>query len=140
MKSAWTVVAAFAILPSTAWAQELALPDPVLPSGMASTELFQEHVGQMRLSLALFGRISVPGDGNVSDLGLVYSDLFGVGVGGSLEGDLMTAFGGGLEIGGYLSAGYDSFVGTSATDDFGNTIDPDDMRITTVFVGGKARG
>src|ERR1041384_7020767 len=155
MKSAWILVPVFSVFSAAAWAQEnlslgggvaaaapeeLARPEPLLPSSVASTELLQEHIGLARLSLAIFGRISVPGDGTVSDNGLVYSDLFNVGLGASLEGDLMTAVGGGLEIGGYASIGYDSFSGTKGTDDFGFTVDPDDMRITTGFVGGKARG
>jgi hypothetical protein len=143
MKRSWTVVMMISLAPAAAWAQEqLASPimTPALPNELASAELLQERVGHLRMSLTLSARASIPGDGTVSTAGLFYSDLFNVGAGAGLEGDLMMGVGGGLEVGGYLSGTYDSFSGTSARDDFGNEIDPDPLRVTTVMVGAKVLG
>jgi hypothetical protein len=141
MRQVWTVLAVVALTPAAAWAQErLDSPEPSIPRELSSVEILQERIGHLRLSLALLARASFPGNGAVSTAGIAYSDLFDVGAGGGLEGDLMMPVGGGLEIGGYLSGTYDSFAGTSATDDFGNVIDPDPLRVTTVMVGGKLIG
>jgi hypothetical protein len=141
MKHVWTVVAVVSLTPAAAWAQErLDSPLPVLPRELSSVEMLQERIGHLRLSLALLARLSIPGNGTVSTAGIAYSDLFDVAAGAGLEGDLMMGMGGGLEIGGYLSGTYDSFGGTSASDDFGNVIDPDPLRVTTVMVGGKVIG
>src|SRR5436309_2544946 len=126
MKNFCLIAAIVSLAPAAAWAQD-SLATPVLPGELVSTELLQERIGHMRLSLSISGRISIPGDGTVSTAGVFYSDLFDVGAGGGLEGDLMMAVGGGLEIGGYLSGTYDAFGGASATDDFGNMIDPDTL-------------
>lgn len=164
MKSAGLVFSLVAFLPAAAWAQsldtggtgpsltleelrlhpspdsEIASPDPLLPSSLVSTELVQQRFGHVSISLAAFGRVSFPGSGDVSpDAGVSYQDLFSPGVGGSFEGDLLLGVGGGLHLGGYASVGYDVFGGRSITDDFGNKLDADDMRIITAFIGGKIK-
>ncbi|HXX94086.1 MAG TPA: hypothetical protein VEN81_10655, partial [Planctomycetota bacterium] len=141
MRHIWTTVAILAFAPAAAWAEdEFGSPETALPRELSSVEVLQERVGHLRFSLALLGRASIPGDGRVSQASLAYSDLFNVGGGVGLEGALMMPVGGGVELGGYLSGTYDSFGGKSATDDFGNTIDPDPLRVSTVILGGKVIG
>src|SRR5439155_5446107 len=102
-------------------------PERLLPSSLAATEFVQEHFGHLRASLALLGRVSIPGNGDVStDGGITYQDIFNAGIGASLEGDVLLATGGGLLLGGYASIGYDVFGGRSSTDEFGNNLDVDD--------------
>jgi hypothetical protein len=113
--------------PAMPWGKEMAL---------VSGPLGRHLMG----SLGLYGRISFPDNGNVTQDGVTWSDLFDVGYGGSLEGDIQAVMGPGWAVGGYLSVGYDSFNGITNTDDLGDTVHPHAMKQLSILAGVKSTG
>jgi hypothetical protein len=128
--------------------QDVPLPpmDPLPPSPGAGPTL---HVGAV-------GRGLFPVTSMDRDLGLVppgaafpfgdlrgtfgWSDFFKVGVGGSLEFDLLwedPAIPDAWVMGVYGTIGVDSFLGQKATDDRGASIDPENLQVFSLLVGPK---
>lgn len=66
-----------------------------------------------------------------------YEDLFGTGVGVFVEGRVMWEIDMGTWMGGYLSLGWDGYEGRRYTDAYGDSLEPDEMEITTALVGLK---
>jgi hypothetical protein len=92
------------------------------------------------LSLAVLGRLSLPGSDHIDRSGfLTYDDLFETGYGLSVEANLLFRLDPYWRLGGYLSLGWDQFGGSRSVDDFGDTVEPDRMTIYTVLVGIKSR-
>lgn len=134
------ILAALAVTPAAAFAQTDFTKVSVSRPGEIGGELVQERIGHLRASLAIYGRVSFPGDSDVTLDGITYSDFFDPGLGVGIEGDLMPEIGEGLSIGGYASVNWDTFHGVKVFDDFGDSVDPDRMDITTFIVGGKVQG
>ena len=112
----------------------------VLPWG-TETEVARSSLGRhMSASVALYGRVSFPSDGDVTQDHVTWSDLFDPGLGVSLEGDVLVNVGHEASVGGYLSVGWDTFNGVRNVDDFGDTLDPGEMRMVTVIAGAKWLG
>ena len=118
---------------------------PVVLGLVAGVFAHLDAVGQeparreMETSLTFVARISdISGDVD-SDLGLDYGDLWGTGFGLGIESNFMAPLKKGWSIGGYFSAGFDLFQGgDEAEDDFGDTLEADDLYVSHLFVGFKA--
>jgi hypothetical protein len=125
----------FAALPGRVFAQELR----ALPSGERGIEVLagREREG-LEGSLSIQGRYSVPLGTVDPDLSVDYGDLFKSGLGLSVEGSLLWHIGPKWHLGPYLSLGWDGYDGKSSTDDFGDTLKPDSMALTTFLVGARA--
>lgn len=132
-KVLWALV--LGACPSTAFAQEFALP------WGKEVEVARERAGRhASASVALYGRVSFPGDSDVTQDGVTYGDLFDPGLGFSIEGDFLVNLAHDWSVGGYLSIGWDTFQGVRNIDDFGDTLEPDTMDLFSVIAGGKAMG
>ena len=92
---------------------------------------------RLRASLSVFGRVSFPGDTDVTIDGLWYSDFFDVGWGVTVEGDLLSFVTPHWGVGGYLSVGWDTFSGNTLHFANGDSVNVDNMDLTTVIVGVK---
>jgi len=92
---------------------------------------------KLRASLSVFGRVSFPGNTDVTIDGLWYSDFFDVGWGVTVEGDLLTFITPHWGIGGYLSVGWDTFTGNTLHFANGDFVNVDNMDLTTAIVGVK---
>jgi hypothetical protein len=92
---------------------------------------------KVRASLSIFGRVSFPGNTDVTIDGLWYSDFFNVGWGVNVEGDLLTFVTPHWGVGGYLSVGWDTFEGETIHFANGDFVTVDNMGLTTVIVGVK---
>jgi len=132
-KLLWAILLGAA--PAQAFAQDFALP------WGTEVEVARERIGRhASASIALYGRVSFPGDSDVTVDGVTYEELFDPGLGFSFEGDVLIELEHGWSVGGYLSVGWDSFLGVRNTDDFGDTLEPDRMDLFSVIAGGKAMG
>jgi hypothetical protein len=132
-KLLWTFV--LAACPATAFAQEFAMP------WGKEVEVARERAGRhATASIALYGRVSFPGDSEVTQDGVTAADLFDPGLGFSIEGDVLIHLAHDWSVGGYLSIGWDTFQGVRNVDDFGDTLIPDQLDLFSVIVGGKAMG
>ena len=73
-----------------------------------------------------------------SDLDLDYGDLWGTGLGMSIESDaLWTLRGGPWRMGGYVSAGFDVFQGDEARGEFGDTLKAENLTTSHLLLGFK---
>jgi hypothetical protein len=98
------------------------------------------------IGLSFLGRASFPGYGYVANnASFTYSDIFDVGGGASLILDICAKPNPEVELGGYLSLGYDYFGGRSISllNPFTGdvlSIKPDSLDVSTVVLGGKIIG
>jgi hypothetical protein len=92
---------------------------------------------RLHSSLSFYGRASFPSDTDVTVDHLTYSDFFDVGLGLSVEGDLLQYVTPHWGMGGYLSVGWDRFSGQSLSFSNGDVANVGDMDLTTFIVGGK---
>ncbi|HZE98495.1 MAG TPA: hypothetical protein VE981_15795 [Planctomycetota bacterium] len=114
----------------------------------ASPEAFAQETGRAEvqsrgpdgttITLGVQGRVSVPGGTVDSSIPADYCDLFKTGFGASLEGTLLWRVSPKWRLGPYLSVGLDSYDGKGDTDDFGVTLKPDSMEVTSFLVGARA--
>ncbi|HLF92614.1 MAG TPA: hypothetical protein VJB14_04080 [Planctomycetota bacterium] len=133
-KMIWALV--LAACPATAAAaQEFSMPWGT-EWGVARERLGRHTSG----SVALYGRASFPGDSDVTQDGVTYADLFDPGLGFSVEGDVLVDMTHDWSVGGYVSVGWDTFVGVREVDDFGDTLEPDTMELFSAIAGAKAVG
>ena len=93
--------------------------------------------GRLIPRISLYGRLSFP-SGSLSQGDVWYSDNFDDGWGLGVELDLLQGVAPGARIGGYVAASWDSFDGDRFTDDFGTSVDPDQMDIETFLLGVKS--
>ncbi len=93
-------------------------------------------LGRFIPSVSFLGRLSFP-SGSLSDGDIWYSDNFDDGWGFSVEVDLLQVVAPGYRVGGYVSGAWDSFNGDRFTDDFGTSVEPDQLDIETFLVGVK---
>lgn len=145
------LIAVLALLPASADAQDaqalwtdLAQTRPLSvqqdergPRGRGGQVTEEWYTPRLRGSLAFYGRVSFPGDTDVTVDNLFYSDFFDPGLGVSVEGDLLTFVTPHLGVGGYLSVGWDSFDGSRLRFTSGDEAAPDNMDLTSIFIGGK---
>jgi hypothetical protein len=144
-----TLLAIFCIpaLAAAASAQEEA---PALWTDLAETRPLtsvQEAGGQVmewetrdrrvQASLSFFGRASFPGNTDVTVDGLWYSDFFDVGLGLSVEADVISYVLPHWGIGGYFSYGWDHFNGQRLNFFNGDFADVGDLDMLTAIVGAK---
>jgi len=137
----------------------LQLDEPRLRVSVAEFEAESFHIG---VTLAAQGRVSLPfgsaDRGTVIVSGntitilnrLDYHDIFNVGWGFTLEGDVMwrpppphaeePLWARPVEMGGYAAFEFDWFKGSDTSDGSGTTLRPDDLRLPSIFVGFKAGG
>ena len=94
-------------------------------------------LGRLVPSISLHGRLSFP-SGSLSAGDIWYSDNFDDGWGLGVELDLLQGVAPGYRVGGYIGASWDSFDGDRFTDDFGTSVEPDQMDIQTFLVGVKS--
>ena len=89
-------------------------------------------------SVAVVARVSdILGEVD-SDLDLDYGDLWGTGLGMSIESDVLYPLRGGpWRIGGYVSAGFDVFQGDEAHDELGDTLKADNLTTGHLLLGFK---
>ena len=89
-------------------------------------------------SVAVVARVSdILGEVD-SDLDLNYGDLWGTGLGMSVESDVLYPLRGGpWRIGGYVSAGFDVFQGDEAHDELGDTLKADNLTTGHLLLGFK---
>ncbi|HVE40739.1 MAG TPA: hypothetical protein VNM14_12670 [Planctomycetota bacterium] len=135
------------------------LDEPRLSVPVAEFQADSFHVG---VTLAAQGRVSLPfgsaDRGSILVSGntiaivnrLDYHDIFNVGWGFTLEGDVMwqpppphadePLWARPVEMGGYVAFECDWFKGSAADDSSGTRIRPDDLQLPSVFVGFKAAG
>ena len=99
-------------------------------------ELLQLDEGDTKGSVMLYARFSAIDGEADPNVPVDYSDIFGTGVGFQLEGSMLWKSGDWL-LGGYISIGSDTFNGEKDTDAVGDSLEPDDMDITTFLVGFK---
>jgi hypothetical protein len=119
--------------------REAQAPQPALSSRGMGAELLQEEVApRLRFTLAFLARLDVPGDTQVTDTGVAYSDIFDIGYGITVEASLLSWFMPNWAVGGYVALGWDHFTGSSNVDlgtgEFANFNDQD---VTTLVIGGK---
>jgi hypothetical protein len=121
-------------------------------SGLATPEGTAYEVSRTRLDrhtsigLSFIGRASFPGYGYIANnASITYSDIFDVGGGASFIFDIMAKPNPEVELGGYVSLGYDYFGGRSVSllnpftgDVLG--IKPDSLDVSTIVLGGKILG
>jgi len=121
---------AFLALPSVASAQDFRFP---------FLQEAEEQVEElpMKSGVLLVGRLSAISGEIDPYIPVDYEDLFGVGIGASIEGRMMWEVEPGGWIGGYLSAGWDEFEGDRDTDDYGDSLESDGMEVTTLLAGFK---
>lgn len=112
---------------------------PVLTSrGMEAELLQEERAPRLRWTLAFLARVDVPGDTQVTDTGVAYSDVFDVGYGLTVEASMLSWFMPDWAIGGYIAVGWDRFSGSSNVDlGTGEFASFNDQNVTTVVIGGK---
>ncbi len=119
--------------PSLAEAQET-LP---LLGGDREAVVFQHDHVDFQVRLGAYLRLSAI-DGELDpDVPVDYADLFGGGVGGMIEASFLWDAGQEFLSGFYLSLGGDTYEGERDTDPFGDTLEADDMSISTFLVGFK---
>lgn len=114
-----------------------ALQDERGPRGRGGQVTEEWYTPRVRGSLAFYGRASFPGDSDVTIDNLFYSDFFDPGLGVSVEGDILTFVTPHWGVGGYLSVGWDTFDGATIRFSSGDQATPEDMKLTSVFAGGK---
>ncbi|HEX7897454.1 MAG TPA: hypothetical protein VF950_06820 [Planctomycetota bacterium] len=93
-------------------------------------------LGRFIPSITFTGRLSFP-SGSLSEGDVWYSDNFDDGWGFSVEVDLLQVVAPGYRVGAYVSGAWDSFDGDRFTDDFGTSVEPDQLDIETFLVGVK---
>ena len=134
VKKGSSVLALLAILtaPSIAGATD----NPIWTAPVKGLETLKLEHEEMTGSVMLYGRFTAI-DGDVEPAVPVdYSDIFGTGTGFMIEGSLLWESGDWL-LGGYISLGSDSFGGKKDTDAVGDSLEADDMDITTILFGFK---
>lgn len=90
-----------------------------------------------RLSIGVFGRVDFPGSTQVTIDNLWYSDFFDIGYGFNVEAELMSYVTPQWGVGGYLSAGLDSYGGQTLHFFNGDSLSVGDWDQTNVIIGAK---
>ena len=121
---------AFLAVPSTVLAQESLWP---LQQEM---EVEYEYL-PMKASLLVAGRVSAIGGEVDPYVPVDYDDIFGTGYGLMLDGRLMWKLDEISWMGCYLSLGWDRYDGRRDTDYLGDSLEPDEMEMTTALVGAR---
>jgi hypothetical protein len=121
---------------------ELADPAPAAASRFPEVgfSVLQEEIApELHFGLSLSLRIDVPGGGSVdSDDNVAYSDIFDVGLGLALEANLMSRLSPKWYLGGYVSIGWDQFIGASDVDmGTGEFFSFDNQNVITAILGAK---
>lgn len=106
--------------------------------GMGALLLQEEFFPRLQFSLGFYARLDVPGDTDVSNQGVLYSDIFDVGFGLNVEASAMQKISPHWSLGGYLSVGWDRFAGASDVDmGTGEFFSFNDQDVVTVIAGAK---
>jgi hypothetical protein len=128
------LLALFALMAAPA----LAAAQETLPRLGGQEVIVHDHEHRVQVSLGLYGRISGI-DGELDpDVPVDYSDLFGAGGGVMLEVSILWDSGQHWKAGPYLSISGDTYEGEKDTDFFGDSLEADDMDISTLLVGFKS--
>lgn len=113
----------------------LAEAQEALPRMGGQEVVVHDHEHRFEVTLGLYGRVSGI-DGELDpDVPSDYSDLFGVGGGYVLEASFLWGIEEHWKAGPYLSIGGDRYEGRKDTVFVGNSLEADDLDITTVLVG-----
>jgi len=130
-KTLLLAAAALGLAPAGAWAQDtLFLPE-------RQEVVVHQHEHGFEVVLGLYLRVSGI-DGELDpDVPVDYADLFGGGAGGMLEVSFLWGIEEHWKAGPYISFGGDTYDGQRDVDPFGDSLEADDMDISTVIVGFK---
>ena len=121
------------------WAGAPGLPSASLGPRGLELELLQEEIApRLRVGLALYARVNIPGDSAVTLDNVAYSDIFDIGYGLNAELNLLSEITPHFSVGGYLSIGWDRFNGASNVDmNTGEFLSFDNQDLVTAIAGGK---
>jgi hypothetical protein len=130
------------LVSALACASQVQVPPPKEQSEQAQAEkTAPAPVPDAAVSLSVSGRLSLPGEGKVSEGGeVLYSDLLGTGAGVGLDGELSYSLSPVLRLGGFLSLGWDRFGGTTKGDSFQDAIKSEGLDAVSVVAGPLIRG
>ena len=98
----------------------------------------QDEGDSVWATLGLYARFSAIAGEVDSDLDVDYGDIFGGGGGLQLEGAMFWKMNT-WYVGAFVSIGVDSYDGEKESDDIGDTLEPDELDITTFLVGFKSQ-